>query len=63
MTAQDRYSNARSAYALRIPGRAYDGFARKAYDHVDAGEDLDVCDALSRPRLKVKRRRAGHTST
>ncbi len=59
MTTPGGREDDQQRYALRIPGRVYDHFARKAYDRVDAGEDLNVCDAPS--RLRLKRRGAGHT--
>lgn len=44
---------------LRMPGRIWEHFGARAQKELDAGGDEDLCDALSRPRLK--RRGLGFT--
>lgn len=50
---------AQRTQALRLPGRVYEQFVQKAQAKLDADVDVDICDALSRPR--IKRRGSGYT--
>lgn len=45
--------------AIKMPGRVFEYFVERAEYRLMLGEDIDLCDALSRAR--VKRRGLGYT--
>jgi hypothetical protein len=39
---------------LRMPGRIYEHFLAEALERIDRWDDVDLCDAISRARLKPR---------